>query len=87
MVHKHFQVPVACDEIFAGPLLLIQLLLLCRPICKDPAAAGRQTSEEKEDHSEEKHPEPLLQRIVQLWNPSGANAGEELVQLVVGKWL
>lgn len=37
-----------------------QTVALCRPLCEDPAVAGRQTSEEKEDHSEEKHPEPLL---------------------------
>lgn len=33
---------------------------LCRSLCKDPAAAGGQASEEKEDHGEEEHLEPVL---------------------------
>lgn len=31
-----------------------------RSVCKDPAAAGGETSEEKENYSEEEHFKPLL---------------------------
>lgn len=37
-----------------------------RSLCEDPPDAERQKTEEEEDDDKEKHPEPVLQRIVQL---------------------
>lgn len=39
---------------------------VCRSIREDPPDAKRQKAEEEEDNNQEEHPEPLLQRVVQL---------------------
>ncbi len=50
-------------------------LTFCRPVCEDPAIAERQASKEEEDYGEEEHTEPVLQWVLQLWDPYGADAG------------
>lgn len=50
---------------------LTQHLTFGRPVCEDPAIAEWKASKEEEDYSEEEHTEPVLQWILQLWDPSG----------------
>lgn len=55
------------------------LLHVCffRSLCEDPPDAELQKTEEEEDIDKEKHPEPILQRIIQLWGVIWTNSGTE----------
>lgn len=72
----HFQVKSHVDK---HMIRLCVLLHVCffRSLCEDPLDAERQKTEEEEDDNKEKHAEPVLQRIVQLWGFIWANSGTE----------
>lgn len=44
-------------------------LLLHRSVRKDPPDAEWKEAEEEEDDNQEEHPQPLLQRVLQLRGP------------------
>lgn len=68
----------ASDEHTHDQLWHIWVLLhVCffRSLCEDPLDAERQKAEEEKDDDKEKHPEPVLQRIIQLWGFIWTNSG------------
>ena len=52
------------------------MISIHRSLCENQPAAERKEAEEEEDDSEEEHFESVLQRVLQLWDSSWANAGE-----------
>lgn len=47
-----------------------------RSVREDPPDAERKEAEEEEDDNQEEHPQPLLQRVLQLRGPVWADPGK-----------